>query len=118
MCVSRRMRGLGRSAYVRNSTGVNPNNVFPYLDLTEKKFPNCSVGAKRSLQPIDEFWLVLTRLRVGLLEHDLAFRFNVSVTTVSDIITWSNYMYVMLGSLPVWASREVIKLHLSEALGA
>ena len=24
-------------------------------------------------------------------------------------------MYVMLGSLPVWASREVIKLHLPEA---
>lgn len=103
-------------SYVRNSTDVNPDNVFPYLDLTEKKFPNSNVGAKRSLQPIDEFWLFLTRLRVGLLEHDLAFRLNISVPTISDIIiTWSNYMYVMLGSLPVWASREVIKLHLPEA---
>ena len=35
-------------SYVRNSTDVNPNNVFSYLDLTEKKFPNSSVGAKRS----------------------------------------------------------------------
>ena len=103
-------------SYVRNSTGVNPDNVFPYLDLTEKEFPNSSVGVKRSVQPTDEFSLLLTRLRVGLLEHDLAFRFNISVTKVSDIIiTWSNYMYVMLESLPVWASREVIKLHLSEA---
>lgn len=103
-------------SYLRNYTNVNFNNVFPYLNLTEKKFPNSRVGAQRSLQPIDEFWLFLTRLRVGLLENDLAFRFNISVPTVSDIIiTWSNYMYVMLGSLPVWASREVIKLHLPEA---
>ena len=103
-------------SYLKNSTDVNFNNAFPYLNLTEKKFPGSSVGAQRSLQPIDEFWLFLTRLRVGLLERDLAFRFNISVPTVSDIIiTWINYMYIMLGSLPVWTSREVIKLHLPEA---
>jgi hypothetical protein len=103
-------------SYLKNSTDVNFNNAFPYLNLTEKKFPGSSVGAQRSLQPIDEFCLFLTRLRVGLLERDLAFRFNISVPTVSDIIiTWSNYMYIMLGSLPVWTSREVIKLHLPEA---
>ena len=39
-------------SYVRNSTDVNPDNVLPYLDLTEKKFPNNSVGAKHSLQPM------------------------------------------------------------------
>lgn len=103
-------------SYIRNSIDVNLNDVFPYLNVTGKRFPNSSVGAQRSLQPIDEFWLFLTRLRVGLLERDLAFRFNISVPTVSDIIiTWSNYMYVMLGSLPMWASKEAIKLHLPEA---
>ena len=64
---------------------------------------------------IDEFWLFLTRLRLGLFERDLAFRFSVSDEVVSDItITWANYLYLMLGSLPIWSSKEQIKQHLPE----
>ena len=40
----------------------------------EKRFPGHNVGCARSLQPIDEFWLLLTRSRRGLFERDLAFR--------------------------------------------
>ncbi|CAB3994975.1 Hypothetical predicted protein, partial [Paramuricea clavata] len=88
--------------------GVNT----PIQQKTKKK----KMGHKCCAAANYEFWLFLTRLRVGLLERDLAFRFNISVPTVSDIIiTWSNYMYIMLGSLPVWTSSEVIKLHLPEA---
>lgn len=69
--------------------------------------------AQRTLRPIDEFWLFLTRVRLGLFECDLAFRFNISISTVSDIvITWSNYLFLMLGSLPIWPTKEVIKQHL------
>lgn len=105
-------------SYVRETTEVNLENKFPYLNATTRKFDSSirRVGAQRSLQPIDEFWLFLTRVRLGLFERDLAFRFNISVTTVSDImITWSNYLYLILGSLPTWASREVIKQHLPQA---
>ena len=101
---------------VRDATQVNANDVFPFLNTPGKKFPGRNVGAQRSLQPIDEFWLFLTRLRLGLFERDLAFRFNISISTVSDImITYSNYLFVMLGSLPVWASKDVIKQHLPTA---
>ena len=31
------------------------------------------------------------------------------------MITYSNYLFVMLGSLPVWASKDVIKQHLPTA---
>ena len=40
----------------------------------------------------------------------------VSVSTVSDVfITWANYLYIMLGSLPVWPSRDKIKQHLPDS---
>ncbi|KAL1249457.1 hypothetical protein QQF64_020462 [Cirrhinus molitorella] len=52
-----------------------------------------------SLQPIAQ--------SQGLLYADLAVRFNVSKATVSRIcITWANYFYFMLGTPPVWPSRE------------
>jgi len=40
----------------------------------------------------------------------------VSVGTVSDIvITWANYLYTLLGCLPVWPSKEKVKQHLPES---
>ena len=55
-------------------------------------------------------------MRLGLFERDLAHRFNVSVGTVSDIvITWANYIYLLLGSLPIWPSKDKIKERLPES---
>ena len=52
---------------------------------------------------------------MGLFECDLAFRFNISISTVSDIANaWSNYLFVILGSLLIWPSKDVIKQHLPE----
>ena len=54
------------------------------------------------------FWEYV-KIRLILFERDLAFWFHVSVSTVSDIlITWTNYLYIMLESLPVWVSKEKI----------
>lgn len=48
------------------------------------------------LSPENEFLLVLTRLKVGLLEQDLAVRFQLDQSTVSRIITtWISFMYCM-----------------------
>jgi hypothetical protein len=50
-------------------------------------------GASRSLSPLNEFFLVLCRLRCGFMETDLAFQFKVSQSTVSRIIiTWINFL--------------------------
>lgn len=58
---------------------------------------------------IDHFFLFLCRVRVGLFEQDLAVRFSISQSSVSRILsTWSNYLYCILGSMPIWASRQVI----------
>ena len=97
----------------RDVFGSVSNVPFPCFSATGRKFPGKGVGAQHTLQPIDEFWLFLTRVRLGLFECDLAFTFNISLSTVSDIVnTWSNYLFVILGSLPIWPSIDVIKQHL------
>eukprot|EP00118_Oscarella_pearsei_P023006 m.270809 g.270809 ORF g.270809 m.270809 type:complete len:92 (+) comp40544_c2_seq26:1164-1439(+) len=55
-------------------------------------------------------FLTLARLRLGLREEDLAYRFDISPSTVSRIfITWINLVYLRLGSLRIWPSRQEIK---------
>ena len=83
-------------------SSTNNVNPFPFLQGQEKQR-----NRKREIEPIDQLWLFLTRVRLGLFERDLAHRFSVSVSTVSDVfISWANYLYIMLGSLPLWPSRD------------
>ena len=64
----------------------------------------------RALQPIDELFLVLIR---GLLEQDLAHRFNIGIATVSRIcVTWIKFLDQQLRPLITWPSRAVIDTHM------
>ena len=90
---------------------ADPSVPFPFLQQQENER-----NRKREMEPIDQLWLFLTRVRRGLFERDLAHRFGVSVSTVSDVfVTWANYLYIMLGSLPVWPSKENVKEHLPDS---
>lgn len=63
----------------------------------------------RTMLLIDELFLFLVRIRLCLFEQDLADRFLLSISTVSrKITTWANYLYFLLGTQPVWASRQQI----------
>ena len=56
-----------------------------------------------ALSLYDQLFLFLIRLRLGLLKTDLGVRFNISTSTVSRIIiTWANFLYTMLGQVPIW----------------
>ena len=51
--------------------------------------PKCRPGPGRKLDLEQEFLLTMMKLKLGLLNKDLAFRFMVSSTTVSSVfIKW------------------------------
>ncbi len=67
----------------------------------------------RTLTPKDEFFLVLVRLRLGLMEQDLAYRFEISQSTVSRIIsTWINFLYLKFKEIPMWPPRDLVRANM------
>ena len=66
-------------------------------------------GPKRTLKPEEEFFLVLVRLWLGLLEEDLANRASTSVQHVSRIcITWFDFLHNIVHMFPIWPTRACI----------
>ena len=66
-------------------------------------------GRPRTLKPVEEFFLTLCRLRQGFAELHLAQLFNISQPTVSQIfISWINFLYLKLGHINIWPSRELV----------
>lgn len=60
---------------------------------------------------IDEFFLVLVKLRLGVPHKDLAYRMNVSSSTISDIFQkWIMLMSIELKPLIVWPDdKDVLR---------
>ena len=70
-------------------------------------------GRPRSLPPMEEFFLTLVRLRLGLLEQDIAYRFGISQSIVSRIFTsWINFMHIQFQQIPLWPPREFVHGHM------
>ena len=62
-----------------------------------------------SLNPNNEFLLTLMRLRFGLLNEDVADRFDTSPTKPLFIfITWIKLLSKLLKNLVAWLLREAI----------
>ena len=67
------------------------------------------------LNLFDQFYLFLTKLRLGTFDQVLADTFNVSVTTVSrTFISWTNFLYFVLGSMPIWPSITKVQRNMPE----
>ncbi|XP_034537484.1 uncharacterized protein LOC117811358 [Notolabrus celidotus] len=68
-----------------------------------------SPSPQHTLQLIDEFFLYCCHVAAGLKEEVLAEIFQVSINTVYRIVkTWANYLYLILGSVPIWMSRHQV----------
>lgn len=80
-------------------TGLPNKETFYLLFEHLSVYYKCEVsdvlgGRPRKLREVDEFLMVLMRLRLGLLIQDLAQRFNISPSTCSKIFNeWLNLMY-------------------------
>ena len=59
--------------------------------------------------------MTMVRLRLGLLELDLAFRFDVSQSSVSRItVTWINLLYHSLKAIECFPPRHVVKKYMPD----
>ncbi|XP_011403458.1 PREDICTED: uncharacterized protein LOC100636450 [Amphimedon queenslandica] len=76
----------------RNQVGVH----FRLMCKTRKK------RAKRALGTT-----------LGLMEQDLAYRFDISQSTVSRIVmTWINFMYLEFKKIPLWPPKELVQANM------
>ena len=90
-------------SYWRSKTDKISESDYSESRLLTKK------GRARSLRPLDEFFIVMCRLRQGFPEDHLAQLFNVSASTVRRIfVTWVNFMFFKFGQINIWPSRKVI----------
>ncbi|XP_021348809.1 uncharacterized protein LOC110447438 [Mizuhopecten yessoensis] len=101
--------------------GLQPTTTMIRWSEMQRHFSNTEIIKLNTyrfeaLPLIDQFFLFMCRVRQGFPEQDLAVRFSISQSSVSRIlITWSNYLYMMLGSLPIWPPRHVIDSHMPAA---
>ena len=104
-------------------TGVPSKPVFEALfsemedaeSHTARKGTSLEKGRPRTLRLIDEFFLVLMSLRLGLLLEDIADRFCISKSTCGVICDrWITYLHHKLAFLTVWPSRDLINKHMPQ----
>ena len=80
---------------------------------SQRIFDHSNKGRPRCLAPMEEFFLTLVCLHLGLLEQDIAYRFGVSQSTVSWIFTsWINFLYLQFKQISLWPPREFIQAHM------
>ena len=78
-------------------------------------FDEIKCGRPCKLPLLEQFFMMLVRLRLGLLELDLANRFGVSQSTVSRItLTWINLLYHSFKVIERFPPWNVVKKYMPE----
>ena len=87
-------------------------NHLEYWGSKEK----ASRKRKTKLDPLNQFFLMLIKLRLNLREKDIALRFGITTSTVSKyFITWISFLHKHLAELQWTPTREQVKCTLPEA---
>ena len=96
--------------FLKPRLGFSLNYYNGYSNVSKHPCYVVSRGRSRKLCDIDELFLAMAKLRLGLLEKDLADRFNIAQQEVSEVFaTWIDRMSDCLGQLSFTTEREIIK---------
>ena len=91
--------------YVREK----PNDFYVAIDdgEPEKENGERKKGRPKKLKPIEEYFMVLCRLRRGFSIQHLSHLFGVASSSVSRSLTaWINFMYLKFGQIKLWPSKD------------
>ena len=71
----------------------------------------------KSLEPFDEFFLTIVKLRQDKDDLELAFMFNISRWTAGRIFsTWLSFMFYQFKELNIWLDKDVIQEYMPEVI--
>ncbi|XP_014863599.1 PREDICTED: uncharacterized protein LOC106930517 isoform X1 [Poecilia mexicana] len=71
---------------------------------------NLELTPEHELPLIDEFFMFCLHLSAGMKDRVLAGMFGVSrLRVIQTIVTWSNYLYLVLGSVRIWMTRAQVR---------
>ena len=94
----------------RGSVTDVPEDFYNSDSDDEENVQASKRGRRRKLKPLDEFFIVVFRLRRGFSEKHLAHLYGVAESTVSRICgPWINYMYLKFGQICILPSKEVVQ---------
>ena len=101
-----------RKTLTDSSYATRLDSILSSTDIDQSllNYSESRHGPTRKLTLEQEFLLVLMKLRLDLMQADLAFRFKISTGKVSQIfITWIKLLSKELSVLIIWPSRQQIK---------
>ncbi|XP_028411611.1 uncharacterized protein LOC114534369 [Dendronephthya gigantea] len=88
----------------REKSNTTPSTATPNKETPQKR------GPRPNLIPVNQLFLVLVWLKCGFSLSHIAWLFDTPKSTVSRyLITWINFLYFSLGSLPIWPTKQQVQ---------
>ena len=104
-----------RSIDEQNRPGLVNHPINTNDDEFDHDSEYTPLGRPHKLQPLEQFFLVLCRLKRGFSECHLGNLYGVSQSTISRIfVRWINFMYLKFGQICIWPSRQVVSSTMPE----
>ena len=103
----------GENVRPRSTLKDVPEDFYD-ADSEEENVTTVKKGRPRKLKSVEEFFIVLCRLRRGFSERHLAHLYGVAQSTISRLfVPWINFMYLKFGQVCIWPSKSVVQATMS-----